>query len=94
MSIRAHRVEEIKTSGESFNLWHDEKIIKWLEKKTFFFESLNEDLCGFAEVEVDDLKAMLSEIGGQISERQRKSIEDDIRIAAGQDSWYIRYYCF
>jgi len=94
MSIRAHRVEEVKTSGESFNLWHDEKVIKWLEKKTFFFESLNADRCGFTEVEVDDLKAMLSEIGGQISERQKKAIEEDIKIAVGQDNWYIRYYCF
>lgn len=94
MSIRAHRVEEIKTSGESFNLWHDEKIVKWLEKKTFFFESLNEDWCGLTEVEVDDLKAMLSEIGGQISECARKAIEEDIKIAKSKDDWYVRYYCY
>ncbi len=94
MSIRAHRVEEIKTGGESFNLWHDEKIVKWLEKKTFFFESLNEDYCGLAEVEVDDLKAMLSEIGEQISQDQRKAIEEDIQFAKDKGNWYIRYYCF
>ncbi|MBM4350049.1 MAG: hypothetical protein FJ106_09230 [Deltaproteobacteria bacterium] len=94
MSIRAHRVEEIRTSGESFNLWHDEKIIKWLEKKTFFFESLNEDCCGLTGVEVDDLKAMLSEIGGQISEWARKAIEEDIKMAKSKDDWYVQYHCY
>lgn len=94
MSIRAHRVEEIKTNGDSFNLWHDEKVIKWLEKKTFFFESLNADCCGLTEVEVDDLKAMLLEIGEQISECARKAIEEDIRIAQRKDDWYVRYFCY
>jgi len=94
MSIRAHRVEEIKTNGDSFNLWHDEKITDWLERKTFFFNSLNGDCCGLTMVEVDDLKAMLSEIGKEINEDTRRAIEEDVRFAEERGDWLVQYYCY
>jgi hypothetical protein len=94
MSIRAHRVEEIKTNGSSFNLWHDEKIMDWLKRKTFFFNSLNGDCCGLTGVEVDDLKAMLSEIGKEINEDTRRAIEEDVRFAEDQGDWLVQYYCY
>ena len=94
MSIRAHRVEEIKTNGSSFNLWHDEKIMDWLKRKTFFFNSLNGDCCGLTGVEDDDLKAMLSEIGKEINEDTRRAIEEDVRFAEDQGDWLVQYYCY
>jgi hypothetical protein len=94
MSIRAHRVEEIKTNGGSFNLWHDEKVVDWLRQNTCFFEPLNLDWCGLTEVEVDDLKTMLSEIGDEIDEDTKKAIMEDIRSAEDQDNSYVQYYCY
>jgi len=94
MSIRAHRVTEIKTSGESFNLYHDEDVINWLEEHTSFFCFLNDDSCGLTDVSVKDLKTMLSEIGGGLDEDARKSIEKDIEFAESQGDSYVQYYCY
>jgi hypothetical protein len=87
-------VEEIKTNGDSFNLWHDEKVVDWFRRKTSFFEPLNLDWCGLTEVQVDDLKAMLSEIGKEIEEDTRKAIVEDIRFADERGDWYVQYYCY
>jgi hypothetical protein len=94
MSVRAYRVVEIKTGGESFNLWHDEKVVDWLENKTSFFNSLNEDGCGLTYLEVDNLKTMLSEIGSEMDEYARKAIKEDISFAEQQGDSYVQYYCY
>lgn len=94
MSIRAHCVEEIKTKGESFNLWHDEQVVKWLMDNTLFFESLNEECCGLTEARVEDLKTMLSEIGDKIDPCVRETIERDIRFAIERGDEYVTYYCY
>jgi len=94
MSIRAHRVEEIKTSGESFNLWHDTPVVEWLRDNTLFFESLNEEMCGLTEAHVEDLKTMLSEIGDKIDPYARETIERDIKLAIERGDEYVTYYCY
>jgi len=95
MSIRAHRVIEIKTDGEdSFNLWHEDEIVVWLEKNTSFFSPLNEDSCGLTNVSVEDLKTMLSEIGGKIDGDVKEAIEKDIKFAEEQRDEYLKYYCY
>jgi len=94
MSIRAHRVIEVKTFGESFSLWHEDEIVNWLDEHTPFFRSLNEDSCGLTEVSVKDLKTMLSEIGGKIDEDTKKAIEKDIRFAEKRGDEYVQYYCY
>jgi len=94
MSIRAHRVVEVKTSAVSFNLYHDTNVAGWLDRHTSFFNPLNCDCCGLTEVSVDDLKAMLSEIGGEMEEGLRNSIEADIKFAEDRGDEYVQYYCY
>jgi len=94
MSIRAHRVEEIKTAGESFNLWHDKPVVEWLMGNTSFFDSLNCECCGLTEVSVEDLERMLSGVGEEIDPGVRKMIERDIRVAVKKGDDYVVYYCY
>jgi hypothetical protein len=94
MSIRAHCVEEIKTNGESFNLWHDRPVVEWLLRNTSFFNSLNCDCCGLTEVSVEALERMLSEIGDKIDPLVKEAIERDIRLAIERGDEYATYYCY
>jgi hypothetical protein len=94
MSIRAHRVIEIKTSGSSFNLYHDEDVTDWLGEHTSFNGTLNCDCCGLTEVSVEGLKDMLSEIGEKLDEDVKKSIKEDIEFAESQGDEYVQYYCY
>jgi hypothetical protein len=94
MSIRAHRVVEIKTHEDSFNLWHDDEIVEWLGKKTSFFHPLSDDSCGLTEVSVGDLKAMLSEIGDKLDDHVKRAIQSDISFAEERGDEYVTYYCY
>jgi len=94
MSIRAHRVEEIKVKGESFNLWHDRSVVDWLMANTSFFDSLNFDCFGLTEVSIDNLKRMLSEIGDEIDPDIREAIEEDIRVSLERGDEFVSYYCY
>jgi hypothetical protein len=92
MSIRARRVVEIKANGPSFNLWIDSALVKWLEKETPFFESLDPEGAGLADIDVSDLRRALSEVN-DLQEDTRKAIEEDIRAVEEKGGDYIRYYC-
>jgi hypothetical protein len=92
MSIRAYRVMEIKTNGPSFNLWEDEDLVEWLDKKTAFFQSLNFDAVGLTEIDVDELKRALVEIN-DLKQDIRKAIEEDINAAEEIGRDYVQYYC-
>ena len=93
MSIRAHRVIEVKTSVVSFNLY-DDNVADWLDKHTSFFNRLNCDSCGLTELSVEELKTMLSEIGGILDEDVKESVKDDIKFAESQGNEYVQYYCY
>ena len=93
MSIRAYRVTEIKTSGVSFNLWHDETVIDWLCENTSFYDTLDYDGCGLTDISDEELKTMLSEIGEKLNEDLKKSIKEDIEFAESQGNGYVQYYC-
>lgn len=94
MSVRAYRVDEIKTNGVSFNLWHDVEVTRWLKEKTGFFQRLNGDFCGLAVVGIDELEAMLSEIGPRLDDAVRESIEEDIEFARASGKDYVQYICY
>lgn len=93
MSVRAYRVLKIETAGESFNLWHDIEVTRWLEKNTGFFESMV-DGTGVMDVSIEDLEEMLKEIGDKIPEHVKKNIRDDIEFAKKQGDDYVTYYCY
>ena len=46
MSIRAHKIIEIKHEGESFNLSHDGKFMEYLEKHSEFIIDQRRYYCG------------------------------------------------
>ena len=67
MSVRAYLVKEIKfADGASFNLWHDEAVMDWLEGNTDFYSRLNGDGNGMTEISVEDVERMLAELGDKI----------------------------
>ena len=43
MSVRAYRINKIDfDKSETFNLWHDEKLVKFFDEEYGFFETMNE----------------------------------------------------
>jgi len=90
MSVRAYRVKRIEhEQSDSFNLWHDEGLVKFLEEKGCLSQ-LNDDLGGLIEIPIDVLKEALQKVN--MSEETRISISKDIEIC--QDAGYVTYYCF
>ncbi|MCX5814966.1 MAG: hypothetical protein NTX75_01810 [Proteobacteria bacterium] len=90
MSIRAYRVNEIKLGGETFNLWHDEKVAQYLNDNGYF-DSLNADMCGVMEISVTSLKAMLKIAD---NDQVRSNIKIDIAFAKKNKRNYLQYDCF
>ncbi|MHB1696515.1 MAG: hypothetical protein ACYCSQ_00185 [bacterium] len=62
MSVRAHRIIEIKDAGESFNITHDRKLIDFLEGICDIGHNLNEDGCGIFDIPVTVLKQAINEV--------------------------------
>jgi len=95
MSVRAYRVIKIETAHpESFNLWHNDEILGWLEEHTNFLDSLDTDGNGLTSILVEDLERMLAEIGDSIDKDTKERIEGDIEFAKSQGDEVIQYYCY
>lgn len=95
MSVRAHRVLEIKTVGESFNLWHAEALVKWLDENTSFYEPLNIDACGLTELSVEDIKKILKL--AKVLELEAEDVKDfkeALERAKKEGDEYVQYYCY
>jgi len=91
MSVRAHRVNKIDYAGGSFNLWHDEAIIRYL-KREGYLNQLDEDLSGLLELPLEVVK-MLAE-WEEVDVYAREKLKEDIKWAKENDEDYIMYYCF
>jgi len=88
MSVRAYRVKQIDfEDSESFNLWHDRKLMDFLDREYDFSGSLNG---GSGMVELP-IKALKEAIKLDLGEDTVKALQRDIE--ACQDE-YITYYCF
>lgn len=96
MSVRAYRVNEIKREeSPTFNLWHDTKLMDFLESETGFYNGLNQDACGMTEIEVSLLvKAVKKAKSLELDKDQVKSLQADIKWAKENSLDYIQYYCF
>ena len=92
MSIRAHRVEKISWADSSFNLCHDEELMGFLEK-CGFYEKLDLDGCGLAEISVEILQEALEKVK-KIDNDTKKNIREDIAQAKRLNEEYLTYYCF
>ncbi|MCD6390913.1 MAG: hypothetical protein J7L92_02810 [Dehalococcoidia bacterium] len=83
MSVRAYRVIKIEhAQPNTFNLWHDDKLVEFLDKEYGFFEGLNES-GGLTEVPIEALKRALKE-----------ALTKDIEACCKEGEEYVQYYCF
>jgi len=97
MSVRAHRIIEIKTEDDysSFNLWHDRKLVDFLDGEANLFSSLSTDGTGVTEVSVETLEKVVNQAGKLgIDADTMESLKKDIAWAKSQDMEYVQYYCY
>lgn len=96
MSVRAYRVIKIeRAENPSFNLWHDDRIIDFLDEHEE--RQVSYDLGesgGQIEVSVSTIKKLLKQKEIQLDEYHIKAFKDDIAFAKSQNDDYILYDCF
>ena len=106
MSIRVHRVEEIKAI-ESFNLDHDKELAYFLDSYSGL-ENLNSDGYGIFEIPIVVLRQAIGEIPIDadndvsvkkyaklnLSESIVANIKADIAFAEGKGDDYVTYYAY
>ena len=90
MSVRAYRVIEIRQEqADTFNLWHDEKLVEFLDTQYGFFETLHEGT-GLVELPAEALERALSEV--PMDEEVKQALQTDIEACRGNG--YVLYYCY
>ena len=90
MSVRAYRVNKIEhEESDTFNLWHDDKLVDFLDREYGFFEHLS-DGTGLVEVPIEALKEALEKV--EMDDELKEAIKQDIE--ARRDDGYVTYYCF
>lgn len=90
MSVRAYRVIEIRQEqADTFNLYHDEKLVEFFDREYGFFEKLNEGT-GLVELPVEALERALSEV--PMDEEVKLALQTDIEACRGNG--YVLYYCY
>ena len=90
MSIRARRIKVIEyEEGESFNLSHDTELMDFLQQNSDFYNGLNQDGCGVAEVSVEVLEKAIKEV--KLEEDLKTSLQTDINRAKKDEVEYIQY---
>ncbi len=91
MSVRAYRVKKIDyVTPNSFNLWHDDKLVDFLDSECDFFAGLTNEGTGLVEVPVEALQKAVEKL--ELDDELRKALMKDIE--ACRDDGYVTYYCF
>jgi len=94
MSVRAYRVIKIEyAQPNSFNLWHDDKLVDFLDREYGFFEGVNEG-GGLTEVPVEGLKEALAKPEFELDEYIVEALKRDIEAAEQEGEQYVQYYCY
>lgn len=95
MSVRAYKVNKIDyKETPSFNLWHDQQIIEFIDEQEAgaFSGDLNES-GGLAFVKVTTIKLIIGQAKRfELSPADVEILEDDIKDLGDDD--YVQYYCF
>ena len=92
MSVRAYRVNKIEhEKSDTFNLWHDDKLVDFLDSECNFFAGLTNEGTGLVEVPVEALQKALEE-KLELDDELRKALTEDIE--ACRDDSYVTYYCY
>ena len=91
MSVRAYRVKEIDyVTPNSFNLWHDDELVKFFDEGYGLFESLTEG-AGLTYLPVEALEKAIAEL--ELEDCTVEALKKDIEAGKANDGW-IQYYCF
>ena len=91
MSVRAYRVKKIEhEESDSFNLWHDDKLVDFLDSECNFSAGLTIDGTGLVEVPVEALQKALEKL--ELEDEVRKALTEDIE--ACRDDSSVTYYCY
>lgn len=95
MSIKTHRIDEIKFKEESFNLYN-EVIENWLYDNGYY-SRLDDDGCGIMEINIENLKKLIKDLEKIDAENYRFEIDNikkDIEFEEKRGNTCILYYCF
>ena len=94
MSVRAYRIIEITSEEASFNLWHDRKLMDFLDGEAQFSSYLSDGV-GLADVPVSILKrAVRMAAKLDLSIETLKRLKQDIESVKSSGDETVTYYCF
>jgi hypothetical protein len=94
MSIRSYRIIEITSEEASFNLWHDRKLMNFLDGEAQFSSYLSDGV-GLADVPVRILKrAVRMSVKFNLSNETVERLKRDIASAKSNGDETVTYYCF
>ena len=97
MSVIARRIIEIKIETEynSFNLWHDSKLMDFLDAEANFFSQLTADGTGVSEASVEVLeKAVSMAVELELDDDTVANLKKDIAWAKENNEEFVQYYCY
>jgi hypothetical protein len=97
MGVNARRIIEIKIETEynSFNLWHDRKLMDFLDEEGDFFSQLTADGTGVSEASVEVLeKAVSMSVELELDADIVANLKKDIAWAKEHDEEFVQYYCY
>ena len=91
MSVRAYRVKKIDyVTPNSFNLWHDDELVKFFDEEYGLYESLTEGN-GLTCLPVEALERAIAEL--DLEDFTIEALKKDIEAGKADNGW-IQYYCF
>lgn len=97
MSVHARRIIEIKIEDSyvSFNVWHDKKLIEFLDSEGNFYSQLTSDGTGITEASVEMLKKAVDQASElELDTDTVTNLKKDIAWAKAHDQEFVQYYCY
>lgn len=95
MSVRAYRIEKI-AEGETFNLWHDERVMEIIEENAnglgLASVRLNDDSSGFIGLDLLVISKIISD--EKVEEYVKDAFRADLAWAKKNDKLWIDYNCY
>ncbi len=95
MSVLAYRIYPQKADSFSFDVWHDEKLIEFLNKELHFFLSLNSYGTGIVDIPVALIEQIISvkdEL--DLDEEIIKQLQLDIEDGKSRIGEVVSYHCY
>ena len=95
MSILAHRIYPAKSEFFTFDVWHDEKLVEYLNKEIDFNFSLNIYGTGIVDIPVELLEKIITlkrEL--ELDEDTIAQIQLDISNGKSRIGEVVSYHCY